>query len=55
MKTSRDNKESCAAIVRDLSKAVDCIFCDIIIAKLNAQSFDKKAWKPIYDYLNGRS
>ena len=55
MKASRDNKQFCAAILTDLSKAFDCIRYDLLIAKLNAYGFDKKALKLIYDYLNGRS
>ena len=37
------------------SKAFDCICYDLLIPKLNAYSFDKKALELIYDYLNGRS
>ena len=55
MKAWRDNKQFCAAILTDLSKAFDCICYDLLIAKLNAYGFDKKALKLIYDYLNGRS
>ena len=51
LKTSRDNEQICTAIETDLSKAFDCIGCDLLIAKLNAYGFDKKALKLIYDYL----
>ena len=51
LKTSRDNEQICTAIETDLSKAFDCIGCDLLIAKLNAYGFDKKALKIIYDYL----
>ena len=37
------------------SEAFDCICYDLLIPKLNAYSFDKKALELIYDYLNGRS
>ena len=55
LKASRDNKQFCAAILTGLSKAFDCICCNLLIAKLNAYGFDKKALKLIYNYLNGRS
>ena len=55
MKASRDNKQFCAAILTVLSKAFDCFCYDLLIAKLNAYGFDKKAFKLIYDYINGRS
>ena len=55
IKTSRDNKQFCAAILTDLSKAFDCICYDLLIAELNAYSFDKKVIKLIYGYLNGIS
>ena len=53
LKTSRGNKQICTAIETDLSKAFDCIGCDLLIAKLNVYGFDKKALKLIYDYLKG--
>ena len=55
MKASRDNKQFCAAILTDLSKAFDCVCYDLLIAKLNAYGFNKNALKLIYDFLNGRS
>ena len=51
--TSRDNEQICTAIETDLSKAFDCIGCDLLIAKLNVYGFDKKALKLIYDYIKG--
>ena len=44
MKASRDNKQFCAAIRTDLSKAFDCICYNLLVAKLNAYGFDKKYW-----------
>ena len=55
MKASLNNKQFCAAVLTDLSKGFDCICYDLLIAKLNAYGFDKKALKLIYDYINGRS
>ena len=42
-------------ILTYLSKTFDCICYDLLIAKLNAYGFDKKALKLIYDYHNGSS
>ena len=55
MKISRDNKQFCAAILTDLSKAFDCIPYDLLIAKLNAYGFDQEALKLIHSYLYDRS
>ena len=55
MKNARDNKQFCAAILTDLSKAFDCICHDLLIAKLNAYSVDRNALKLLYDYLSDRS
>ena len=55
MKASRDNNQFCAAILTDRFKAFDWICYDLLIAKLNAYGFGKKALKLVYDYLNGRS
>ena len=54
MKISRDNKQFCAAILTDLSKAFDCIPCDLLIAKLNSYGFDQEALKLIHSYLYDR-
>ena len=55
MKSARDNKKFCAAILTDLSKAFGCICHDLLIAKLNAYGVDRNALKLIYDYLSDRS
>ena len=55
IKISRDNKQFCAAILTDLSKAFDCIPYDLPIAKLNAYGFDQEALKLIHSYLYDRS
>ena len=55
MKIARDNKEFCAAILTDLSRAFDCICHNLLIAKLNAYGFDRNTLKLIYGYLSDRS
>ena len=55
MKTARDNKQFCAAILTDLSKAFDCICHDLLISKLNAYGVDRNALKLFYDSLSDRS
>ena len=55
MKTACDNKEVCAAILTDLSKAFGSICHDLPIAKLNAYRFNWSALKLIYDYVSGKS
>ena len=55
MKILRHNKQFCAVILRDLSKAFDCIPYDLLIAKLNAYGFDQEALKLIHCYLCDRS
>ena len=54
MKTILNNKEVCAAVLTDLSKAFDCICHHLLIARLNAYGFDRNALKLIYDYLSDR-
>ena len=51
LKISRENKQFCAAILTDLSKAVNYIPYDLLIAKLNAYGFDQEALKLIHSYL----
>ena len=55
MKISRDNKQFCAAILTDLSKAFDCIPYYLLIAMLNAYGFDQVALKLIHRNLCDRS
>ena len=41
-------------LVKNLSKAFDCLLHDLLIAKLHAYGFDYFALKLIYSYLTGR-
>ena len=45
MKITHDRKGFCAAVLTDMSKAFDCIFYDLLIAKLNAYGLKKKCTK----------
>ena len=42
------------ALLTDLSKAVDCMTHDLLIAKLHALNFDMNALNLLFDYLTGR-
>ena len=50
IKILRDNKQFCAAILTDLSKAFDCIPNDLLIAQLIAYGFDQEALKKATDH-----
>ena len=43
-----------ASALADLSKAFDCIYHDLLIAKLNAYRFDNSRLSFIYSYLSER-
>ena len=48
-------KKKCAgAVLTDLSKAFDCLNHQLLLAKLEAYSFNKEALGFIYDYLTKR-
>ena len=53
-KKSVDNGGVFGALLTDLSKAFDCIPHDLIIAKLEAYSFDIDPLKLIHDDLSNR-
>ena len=44
-KNSLDNKGSCGVLLTDLSKALDCLIHDLLVAKHNAYDFDYNALK----------
>ena len=45
MKTSRDNKQFCSAILCEVFETFNRICYDLLIAKLNAYGFNKKSIK----------
>ena len=47
-----DNKKIVGTVLMDLSKAFDCIPHDLLIAKLHAYGFNKKALTFLYSNLN---
>ena len=49
-----DNNEVVGGVLMDLSKAVDCIPHDLLIAKLSTYGFEKTALKYIYLYFKKR-
>jgi len=49
-----DQNKHVGSILMDLSKAFDCIPHDLLIAKLDAYGFDKRACKLLFSYLKGR-
>ena len=53
-KSAVDDKKVFGALLTDLSKAFDCLSHELIIVKLNPNSFSLPALKLIYDYLSNR-
>ena len=51
---SLDKKEVVGTVLIDLSKAYDCIQHSLLLAKLEAYGFSKKALKFLHSYLRGR-
>ena len=49
-----DQNKIIGSVMLDLSKALNCIPRDLLIAKLNVYEFDEEALKLIYSYLKGR-
>ena len=53
-KTSIDEGGNAGALLTDLSKAFDCIFYDLLIAKLDAYGFGYNSLRFIHSYLTSR-
>ena len=49
-----DNSGNVCTIVKDLSKAYECIPHDLLTAKLEAHGLDKTSLNIFFDYLNNR-
>ena len=49
-----DKGKSCAALLTDMSKALDCIGHNFFIAKLEAYGFSYEALEVIHNYLIDR-
>ena len=49
-----DNNYFVGAVMTNLSKAFDCISHNLLIAKLEAYSFDNYAIRYVYSYLKNR-
>ena len=49
-----DKSEKAGVLLTDLSKAFDCLWHDLLVAKLHAYGFDHHSLKLIYSYLNDR-
>ena len=49
-----DMKGFAGAILMDLSKALDCLNHELLIAKLEAYGFSRSVLKLVYDYLSNR-
>ena len=53
-KSATDNKKSFGAFLTDLSKALDCLSHNLLIAKLNAYGFSMSALRFVHSYLKDR-
>ena len=53
-KKNQDKRGECGALFVDLSKAVDCLQHDLLLAKLDAYGFDYKSLKPISSFLSNK-
>ena len=53
-KRSVDGGKAFGALLKDLSKAFDCLHYELLIAKLNTYGFSLPALRVINDYLSNR-
>ena len=53
-KKNLDKGGECGALFVDLSKALDCLQHDLLLAKLNTYGFDYKSLKLISSFLSNR-
>ena len=49
-----DKNKVVGAVLTDLSKAFDCLLHELLIAKLEAYSFNENTIKLVYSYLTNR-
>ena len=54
-KKALDENVVAGTVLMDLSKAIDCISHDLLIAKLHAYGFSEKTVIFIYSYLKGEN
>ena len=53
-RNSVDKSKSSGALLTDLSKIFDCLYHELLTAKLNAYRFSLPALRLIHDYLSNR-
>ena len=53
-KSAVDNKRNFGALLTDLSKALDYLLHDLLLAKLNAYEFSLPALRLVQSYLSNR-
>ena len=49
-----DGNKITGVVLLDISKAFDCIPCDVLLPKLNAYGFYSKTLKLVYSNLKGQ-
>ena len=54
LRNIKDRTDIFAAVLTDLTKALDCIHHNLLIAKLSAYGFDRKSLMIILAYLKSR-